>query len=289
VLARASISPTAVLPSPPPTLPRWAKILWAIADTVATGVQWTFFDYGSTIHATQAADTDPEPTQWRKFQVVAENNVSVERADDQIFSFELVNYTNGQPDNTWTDADYTTVDNALELFLTTYRSAMVPYLTFTEMRAYIRQFNPYSNPKPFADSGPPEKVNVMNYPGLATQVGWPQSCTTITEKTPARKHWGRFYLPTLSPGTSTTSGHLTPAVADSIIAAWSTFLTTVMDAGFTPVVPTTQIDKVQARTLQGVTSVQIDDVTDVIRRRRYRSASYRHEIPVGTTVTQQPA
>src|SRR5439155_23762199 len=100
-----------VLPSPPPTLPPWAKILWYVAEGVAVGLSWKLYDYGQEILGVGGTDT---PDEWRKFVAHFSDTVSASPADDQVFTVDVVNFTNGSIDSSWTQADYDTVTAAFD-------------------------------------------------------------------------------------------------------------------------------------------------------------------------------
>lgn len=269
----------AVLPQPPPTLPPWAKVLWYLAETVAIGVTYLQFDSGQEIQPTAGTPDDPTATTWRRFQMVYENNISVERADDQVFTIDLVNYTNNAIDNTWTPADYTVCDTNIGVFCATLVSVIPTWLTLTQIRAYRMTFNPYTNPKPFAASGAPEYMSTKNVPGTGGGLVAPQATTTVTELTPVRKHWGRFYLPTMASSVYAAGGRLATAQVDAIAAAANKMYGDLAANQFYPVVPVVQVDKQPVRALQGVTQVRVDDVGDVVRRRRYRSPNHTKTLP----------
>jgi hypothetical protein len=54
----------------------------------------------------------------------------------------------------------------------------------------------------------------------------------------------------------------------------------LMAAEFFPVVPVTQVDKLASRGLLTVQEIQVDNVPDVIRRRRIAATGYRKILPV---------
>jgi len=45
-------------------------------------------------------------------------------------------------------------------------------------------------------------------------------------------------------------------------------------------VPTTQVNGVASRQLLGIAKIQVDNVPDVVRRRRPRTTTYRKVLPV---------
>lgn len=277
----------AVLPNPPPSLPTRAKVLWYVLNTIATAVVYQSFQYGQPINSTKEAVGSVEPDTWRKFILGYGNTASVLVADDQQMTFEVVNYTNGVVDNSWTDADYNNVEAALVAFATSIKGLVVSYLTLDTIKAYTMAFNAYppdiSAPPPkynhFADSGAPVKVWTPAIPSTGTGQSAPQGCTTVTEVTPARSHWGRTYLPSIGLEAYQASGRLTTAAVDLVATNYNALLLQLESQGFHLVVPTRYANKLVTHTLQNVVGCRCDDVGDIIRRRRYRVAAYHKILP----------
>jgi hypothetical protein len=101
-----------------------------------------------------------------------------------------------------------------------------------------------------------------------------QDACSITLKTVPRRHWGRFYLPGFT-GTqmddSSHRGHWKPALCDTLAAAAK-----VLCSG-----PGSNLPVVYSQPLHvtyGITEVQVDDVPDIIRRRRAKKAIYKKSV-----------
>jgi hypothetical protein len=105
---------------------------------------------------------------------------------------------------------------------------------------------------------------------MATQVAM-----SVTEKTAFPGHWGRFYLPLSGGSDFTSTRRFDTATVDSVANAVGACYATLQTAEFFPVIPVTQVDKTPARGLLQVTDVQVDDVPDVVRRRRLSQTTYR--------------
>lgn len=271
-----------------------------LAESSAAGILWKAFDYGIEMAAT-GGDPDVSPAdEWRKFVFVGSNTASSETADDQLFSFDIVNHTNGTVDNSWTDADHNTCIDQLESAVTALMSGVSSYIHVTQCKAYARAYNPLANQKPFADSGPPVFVRDMLHTGGATSTAAPQVCSTLTEMTPSRRHWGRTFSPTIGASALTATGRLADAFMEGVINALQQSYEALQAADYHPVVPTTWSGKsgtpgtpnyspgTPTRTLQFVTGVRIDDVPDVHRSRRWRHSITMKERPV-PTATLLPA
>lgn len=287
----ASTPSTQILPPPPPGSDWKTKILWYLAGTAANALIYTQFDYGQEIQATGQAEGEPDTSVWMHVQVVFEDTVSQDKADNQVFTLDIVNYTGDLVDPSWTDADFSVVDQALNTFVGSLATSIIARLTWTETRFYRRAYNPYANPIPFAPSGGPAKVITHGVPGTGSGAVPPQCTSTVTEMTPSRRHWGRFYLPSLAPGVYAPSGRLNTVNVDAIAASAHTLFDQLGDQNFRVVVPTTSSggtfqptlegdwSVVPARTLQQVTGIRVDDVADVHRQRRHKNVLYRKTLP----------
>jgi hypothetical protein len=217
---------------------------------------------------------------WRHVQMVFTNTVTADNADNAVVTFDIANITGGVLDDTWTAADYSTVDGELGKLATIWGTYMSGYGAVKEFRYYRRAFNPYSDPKPFAIGGPPEHVHPFPVAGSSTQYGSPQTAFTHTEKTAYPRHWGRAYWPFLGSTQIAPSGHFVNAYVDSLATAIQGVYHELMAAEFFPCVPTTQALKVPSRNLLGVSSIQVDNVIDVIRSRRLHQTTYKKELSV---------
>jgi hypothetical protein len=277
------------LPLPPSTAVRFLKILWHVTEVVATGDIFAY-SYGMQMRSLPGPGETTEPDEWRRFQVVFDNNQSVVNADMAVFTIDVLNYTNGAIDNSWTQADYDAVQNQLSTFLAALSVRISNRWTWTATRVYRMIFTPQpplpfpptAIDKPFEDSGPPVHV----YPNATAMTGSgnniDQFACSVTEETPLRGHWGRFYLPTLSQAQLGANGRLTTVAVDAIADAYNTFTANLAANNFYTVVPNTQNRKQPIRALSNVTGIHVDDVPDVIRRRRPKYVGYKRVHDVNT-------
>lgn len=266
---------------PPGVYTKGLKILWGIVQTVATGLLFQQYDHYAEIQPAPATPEDPPATEWRRLSIRTQTSVAGDASDDQYFSLDIVNYTNGLPDSSWTDSDYSLVNTNVLAFLDSVTARMWSGLTIKELRYYAMAFNPYTDAngititKPFVESGPPVRIFPISKVGGAAGSLPPQCCTAITELTPARPHWGRFYLPTLSSSVITTAGRISTTSLQGIVDAADAMIEGLASLQFVLVVPTLQAGSVKGsyapkRTLQAVTGVKADDVVDIQRRRRFQ-------------------
>ncbi len=272
------IGPQSLPPVPAP-LPPWARALLWIAETVAGGLIWQQFESGMQINPTGGTGGSTPADQWRRLSLRFVDIDSGETADDQYFTIDVVNITGGKVDSSWTNGDYTTVFNALNIFTGHLMSYLPARLQYKEVASYRMSFNPYSEPKPFAQTGAPEALVPTGPLGASSGTAAPQQCCSITEQTASRRNWGRFYTPTISSQQLDVAGRLTVANVNGLATAVHDLYHTWMLAEFFPCVPVTQSGKAPVRALQTVSAVAVDDVMDVQRRRRFRTPKTHVVLP----------
>jgi hypothetical protein len=199
------------------------------------------------------------------------------------FKLDLLNITSGAVDTSWVPADFTAVATALDAFATRILPFVSSTHTLKEYRAYKMRFNPSdpgpghgpANPqRPFLDSGPPVYVLAKNVFGTGTSATPYQVACTVTLKTPWPKHWGRIYIPGAALG-MTSSGRWVTASQQTIADAAFDLQDDLAAAGFLITVPVAQVAKERFHALLAPTSMVVDDIPDVIRRRRPKQAAVR--------------
>jgi len=265
----------------------WTKIAWKTRDTIVSGVTWLLLDRIEEMNGTPSDDQGDPADYWMKFQYRISDIVSQDTADDQVVSFNVVNHTNGIIDPTWNDDDFGWVEAALTgIFLDT-ADRYSGRLTLTDVKAYAQSFNAIPPeggiPNGYNDivaSGGPLWARTLNVPFVGASNMAPQVCSSVTEETPSRRHWGRFYLPTLAAG-ALANGRVGTGTVDALANATSNAYNELFASDFQPVVVSTRANKGKVvHALQGVTGVRCDDVPDIIRRRRFKNALYHKILPV---------
>ena|SRR5215831_17260724 len=263
-------------PSPiPAPLPPWARWLLQLAPFITAGLQEALQYFGEM---KSAADTTPDF--WRHVQIVWGDPADLEKANRAVTTFDIVNVTNGKIDSSWTSADYSTVQAQLDTLINGWTSRMGVGYKAIETRYYRRSFNPTTLDDPFAKSGPPERINVAG--GTTGTLGrLPAQCAvTTTERTTYPRHWGRTYWPFPGQTLVTTGGYIQSATVDSWGLAVHDAYQALMTAEFFPVIPVTQADRVVTRGLLGLNALQVDNVFDVVRRRRMKPATHYYLAPL---------
>ena len=116
--------------------------------------------------------------------------------------------------------------------------------------------------------GPPLRVtDVTNVAGTQT-LGMPsQVATSITMRTAMRRHWGRVYIPGSRLG---SEGLVTSTDVTSLAGYFRTFVNSASTAGLTPV-----IFARDRQAVMSISAVEVDNVPDVIRRRRPKASTFR--------------
>jgi len=183
------------------------------------------------------------------------------------FGLHWVNVTGGDPDFTWTAADFA----AAETLLTNFWSGHTAYFPNTIRAVEIRW---YAFGPGVAAPNPTVRVTpiVAQTPGASGGSGPRQLACAMTLKTPLRKHWGRFYLPITGSATCDASGRLPSATVDGLAVGLNTLALGDTGQGVFPCV----YDRVRHGVF-GISAVQVDDIPDVIRRRRPSTTLYRKQ------------
>lgn len=251
-------------PSPiPAPLPPWARALLQLAPFISAGLQEAL----QYIHELDTVESETN-SGWRKCVFRWWQPTNADSADIVQTTIDIANITNGALDNSWTAQDYSTVDLELAALAANWTARMPTTWTHYERAYYRMAFNPLTQTKPFALSGPPEHVASDNQVGLQTGQQAPQVAVTHTERTAYRKHWGRSYWPIPSSTLVGTDMHIDAVDVDAWAAELRAVYQALQNAEFFPVVPVTQVDKQPTRGLLTVSEIQVDNVFDVIRRRR---------------------
>ena len=210
---------------------------------------------------------EQDPIEWRRVQVVFNRLTPTGTTEDTaICTFDLVNFTAGEVDPTWTGGDYTAVD---ALFLAWWQGidgSLTANVVLKEIRYYRAQFG-----QDF-ESGPPEHIYTIGTAGVvaATYATPYQVALSVTEKTALPRSWGRFYLPGVPDAAVDNYGRWLAAYLDTYADYTEVLYNELNDAQFCPVVPSKP-----AEILLPVLQLQIDDIPDVIRKRRPRTTLLR--------------
>lgn len=211
-------------------------------------------------------------------------------------TFHFLNLTGGDPDATWIDGDFTTVEGAFDTFWAAIKphyatsSRLVEY----EWRKDGPAYRPFS-PAPGGLLSPTVRAVAKSVAGTGSGYDQlpPQCAISVTEVVPAkytaldvegvgtqvRNRWGRFYLP--APAVAGTTATLTPvgrvhaSFATLIANSAKAFYNTCAAADIVPVMYSPTTGHAWA-----VQSLHVDDIFDVIRSRRYTEPLSRHSVDI---------
>lgn len=94
----------------------------------------------------------------------------------------------------------------------------------------------------------------------------PQTAASVSLHTANRRRWGRFYVPCLDDAGTTNAGRLSSTLVTSLRDSYTNFASAAAGHNFYPVVFAHQATNGACYSVQ---LVKVDDIADVIRRRRY--------------------
>jgi hypothetical protein len=116
---------------------------------------------------------------------------------------------------------------------------------------------------------PAERITTITTPPVGTTTaGPPQVASSITFRTGVRRSWGRTYLPIGN--NFATTGRLGSTTVDNIATTMDVLVKAAATADFYLVVYSSHLNSALA-----VEAVEVDDVPDIIRRRRFKVQTYR--------------
>lgn len=208
--------------------------------------------------------------------------------DLDVMNFHFIKAPSGTP-AAWVDGtDLPIIEAAFGTFTTAVKSFWFPFTHSDQFRWYA------DGPAFYALNGdgtayvpigdnPALRITEVDVPGTASSTTAlpPQVAATITEKCSARRHWGRFYIPMQSSGSTDATGLLASATVTTLVTATVALYNTCRASSLIPVVwsiqkpvrpkrPSGTLPAQPAKAYE-ITSVQVDDIADIMRTRRYRS------------------
>jgi len=171
-------------------------------------------------------------------------------------------------------SDFTTswMDTIAADFTTHFITGLTARLS---QKLKVREFRFYDD---YNGDGTPGEVDYVKGStatgGSAAAMLPPQVACSVTELLgpDSRRHWGRFYLPGLSSNNLELDGTYNTAAVDAIAAAANSCYDAWATASYYPIV---WVAGVPGFNPVPVVEVRVDNIPDIIRRRRYQSISYR--------------
>lgn len=242
------------------------RMLWG-------GIDWQFGSqnpYSNAQTADGGADArGPNPkVGLRKAVLYFDRSSKVPALDDSQCHFTFLNLTGGSPDDTWITSDYTTLEGYLQAFWTTIK----PYSRADTKLREIRWYR--VGPGVVAPNPAERTLSGINVAGTGVTIANPQQCAcSLTFRTAVRKSWGRTYLP-MEAMTVATNGRIGSATVDTVAGAANTLVAAAAGADFYLGVYSPRLGG-----FLNAEQVEVDDIPDVIRRRRPKTLNYRKILP----------
>jgi hypothetical protein len=156
--------------------------------------------------------------------------------------------------------------DAFEDFLTTLASLMGAHHVWSKI-VLVREDAAHPVPNT------PVRDRVISIGGTQASNLPPQSALDVTLQTYPRRRWGRFYIPGITPDLMTDRGRAQDSLCDVALGGYQTLAGAMAGMNWFPIV--IQAGSPAAGIARTVHAARCDNVMDVIRRRRWDSATYR--------------
>lgn len=199
----------------------------------------------------------------RRATLIVDRSTLTPTDDDMNMHFDFMNITSGEPDDTWTSADYAALEARL---ITWYTSQSILFPTYSHLnRIAWHRVGPG-----VAKPNPAERLLTLTTPiaGSGGTTGPAQCACTLTLRTGIRRSWGRTYLPVGGP--VGTNGRFSTTLVDNVVAFAKTLRDGAASDDFLM-----GVLSVARSSFLGVETLEADDVPDVVRRRRFKHTTYR--------------
>lgn len=218
----------------------------------------------------------------RKAQVRwGRNGGAAAGTDDAVTTHHFVKLAGGVPSADWVAADFIAVEAAILAFWDAIKNQYTA-------RTSLKQIRWYRVDPDVPLSGPPVRIVDPAVAGTIAEANGqnpPQVAISVTEKTSSAPNWGRFYLPAPGDTHATGFGRI-GAASQTAIADGADVMYEAFVAASCPAVVYSKAKAArettggtelpaQPATAFGVTSIQVDDLYDVIRSRRWNEPLLR--------------
>lgn len=195
------------------------------------------------------------------------------REDRAIFGLWVAKITGGGLYSKHSVSELATLETALDTFATAIATFQTTNWTLVEYQWFqVDQNSPRDESGKSQLLGPPAKITSKAVVGIDGTATLPfQVASTITLRTVSRRHWGRSYIPGLSSARLQASyGRWTNTLVDGLANAMNTLHDSWVTAGSQ--LGTWSLLKPAFMTPK---TIEVDDVPDIIRRRRAKQMAYR--------------
>lgn len=220
------------------------------------------------------------PFELRKVQFIwSVQDAAVAQEDARVITFHLAKVSGGAVVDTWAGGDFTTLDAAFVTWWNSLKGLYSTNMTWDRLKVY--KAGPAIVPPQ-----PPVYDADKSVAGTDTNAGLPpQVAMSVTEIAGSKRYWGRFYLPCPTFSAMNSYSRIDTPEMTTIADATDVLYTTLKTAALEPVVYRAALPERETRagatlparaaTAWTVEKIQIDDVFDVIRRRRYKYPTLR--------------
>jgi hypothetical protein len=261
----------------------WVKLHDPTADPadIQDRLNAGFGPEGGTVEVTDFTGT----FEMRKLQVRWQRNPPGGVVEDlDIITMHFLKAPGGTPTDSWADSDYTTLETALDAWWNAIKAKFMNTMTLTQYRWYASGPAWDITPAPY---NPARRITERSVSGGQTTGAAlpPQVAVSVTHKTATRPTWGRFYLPAMAVGVIASEGILDTTTTDLVASSTVTLFNAARAANLIPVVFTrargeyTRKDGTvlppKAASAHSIEAVQVDNLFDVIRSRRWETTTYR--------------
>jgi hypothetical protein len=224
--------------------------------------------------------TFSEPFELRKLVMLFTQLDGATLSDDQrACSLHLLKLAAGSPQSDWVQADFDAVVAEVDQLWTGLQALYANETRLDRIKLY--KAGPAIEP-------PQPPVYEVDKDVTGTDAASPmppQVAVSVTFIAGTKAHWGRLYLPAPGAAQGGQYGRLSSATQTTIATAFDTFLTDLRAAGLSPVVYRRELPErekkngtvlpARAASAWEISKVQVDDVFDVIRSRRWKNPALR--------------
>lgn len=243
------------------TTKRHLSFFWGAldVDTEATATPY----YASTDYHTIGTDaTVGGGIGVRRATMVLDRSGYATPDDAATMHWDFLNLTGDEPDDTWTPADYTTLETLMSAWWNTLKG-------FTPGTTKLTRYYWHRVGRGITKPNPAIRISDIAVPvasASSTFTAPPQAAASISLRHGKRRSWGRTYLPLAVVG---AGGRLSSSDTDGIVAATITMLNGAKSADFLGVVTSLVHDQAFI-----IDDVVCDSTCDIIRRRRFKHTTY---------------
>lgn len=225
--------------------------------------------------------TYTEPFELRKVQFISsQQDAAVASDDSRVMTFHLAKISGSAVSDTWVAGDFTALDAAFTAWWESLKPLYSSWIVWDRIKVYKAGPAIVPPQPPVYDAD--KSVAGTNSTGIQLP---PQVAISVTEIAGSKRFWGRFFLPAPAHTAMSGYGRVASATQTTIADATDTLYTALRSANLHPVVYRAPLPDRETRagaplaaraaSAWTVEKIQVDDVADVIRRRRFKYPTLR--------------